>query len=57
MVVLPAWASGAAVAGEDATFPLDATALQPSPQSLTAGVSGALGLDDEEMELLWDAVA
>jgi hypothetical protein len=51
------------VAGKDAecplvaTFPLHATALQPSPQSPTAGVSGALGLDDEEIQLLWDAVA
>jgi hypothetical protein len=57
-----AWAGWTAVAGEDAecplfaTFPLDTTALQPSPQSLTAGVSGALALNDEEMEPLWDAV-
>jgi hypothetical protein len=57
MVVGPTWASGAAVAGEDATFPLDATALQPSSPSPTAGASGALALNDEEMELLWDAVA
>jgi hypothetical protein len=44
----------AAVAGEDATFPSDATPT--SPKSPMAGASGDLSLNDEEMELLWDAI-
>jgi hypothetical protein len=50
-----AWPGWAAVAGEEASFPY-ATALQPSPQSPTVGVSGPPSLNDEEMQLLWDAI-